>query len=300
MITSKDSYVSLGCVALLAFSASVAHALSYRLSSPKVQAGEHAILEVRLPVPPEQVNSEELEPPQVNDDLLTQAQGFQVLERDFRRDGNEWVWRYEITAYQPGKVTIPPIEIRSPGANFSTESVPLEIVTSRGEEDGNLRPEFGPIRRPFPWGSLVKWAFLLALLNAAVYFAKKHAHRLKLKRRPKPAPVAPPPTREDDLLWLRRQFARLKLELESVKDKGRIIDETTHVLREFYARRTNLPVEAWTTSEFRTKFGKDETAAKISPLFEVCDRYKFSGGAGDAFAIAKGTLEESERTLLAC
>lgn len=300
MIISKDWSAFLGGVALLACSACDASELSYRLSATKVQAGEHAVVEVRLPIPTSKLNLEEIPTPEVNDDLVTQSKTFQVIERDFKRENTDWVWRYEITAYQPGMITIPPIEIRSEGANYSTESMPLEIATSRGENDDALRPEFGPIKKPLPWALLIRWAFLIAIMNAAFYFLKKHFPRIVKK--PKLWSTTPTSItyKEDDKEWLKRELARLRTELEVAPDKGIVIDKITKVIREYYARRSQLPVESWTTQELKLRFPNETSLETISTLFEKCDHFKFGGRFGDAYRLAKNTLEESERTLLAC
>src|SRR5687767_9663373 len=110
MTICKGSFAFSSCVALLAFSRLAVGALEYKLSSPQIAPGEHASVEVRLKVRP-QPGGAEPEQPTIQDDLLTQSQDFQILEREFRRDGDEWVWHYEITAYKPGQVRLPPVEI---------------------------------------------------------------------------------------------------------------------------------------------------------------------------------------------
>lgn len=295
MSTCKSSFVFLSCVALLGFEHGVALALEYKLSAKSIKPGERATLEVRLPVRPEE-RGKEAEPPFINDDLLTQAPQVILLERDFYREEDEWVWHYEVTGYRPGRIAIPPVEIRMGGESLSTERVDIEIAEVRKEDDLELRPETGLLSPPIPWATWL-WRFALFAAAAAAFFFGDRYLKKRFKKKPvviEPRATAPVESPE---AWLRRQLQRIRHQMETQERKP-FVDELTHVLREYFAKRRSQAVEAWTTSEMRQRLGDDAGATALFPLFDECDRVKFTGRNEDDHLVARKTLEESEKNLL--
>lgn len=295
MITSKGWFATLSGAVLLTSSATLS-ALEYKLTPKAVPPGERASLEVRLPIP-EALRHSDAEPPLIQDDLLTQTRAFMILERDFRREGDEWVWHYEITAYKPGEITVPPAEIRLGSENFSTEATKLTIEGTRTEKDLELREDFDRLSHPIPWGKVALVLTAIAGLVGVAKLVEKYYRRFFPKKTATPAPALAKPT-ESDLAWLRRQLALVRARLEANGEAAQAVDSLTLILREYFARTTRLPVEAWTTTEFHRRFHENGAALKLLPCFEACDRFKFAADIEHGPAIARATLEESERTLI--
>ena len=268
--------------------------LQFQVIPPKIQPGEHATLELRLPLAPGE-ESAEADLPQVHDELLEAQPKLQVLERDFKKTDKEWIWRYELTTYAMGTLRVPPIEVRRKGENYSSESVSLEVFTGRGEKDLALRPEFGALSRPFPWSVIGIGLLVFGIGYGALTWFRKYKDRLLKKLKlPEIKPLAPPP--ESPEVWLRRELQRIK---ERVASKDyRVIDELSTVWRGYFARRAQAPVEAWTSFEMLARLSEDARTLAIFPLWVECDHYKFAGQVMDPANLANRSLEESERILL--
>jgi hypothetical protein len=330
MIISKGWFVILSSVALFAANAAFPESpapttaaapaatatsapsqphLSATLTNSSIQVGEKATLELRLHAEKETpVAASEGDPtaePAIHDDLLTQSPRFKVLGKDFKREGNDLVWHYDITSYQTGKLSVPPIAITIGAENYSSESLPLEITTGRKGGDEALRPEFGRIRPPLRWNLIFQGLLgILALIAAAWAYRKYiqprlHAWRRKIEAAPAPAVAGP---RESDEEWLRRKLGELKARLDEAplpQHLHLILDEFTGVLRQYFARRTRADVTAWTTPEFQKRLSTDPRATATSPVLRRCDEVKFSGRPIPVAPLLEECLRESERVLLA-
>ncbi len=296
MITSRNWSIIFTAGVLLGFSR-IGSALNYTLSTRTLRPGERVKVEVRLKT--EQPAGEDgLEPPEMKDDLLTQSKQLVLLDRDIRREGNEWVWHYEISAYSPGNVTIPPIEIRHGPQNYSTEALQVEVLTERSEKDEELRPEFGAVSPYLAWA---KW--LRRIL--ALFFVGGVAAYLLRRWKPRPIPLQPPLNvtlpEEDPRLWLQKQILALKNRLNDAAEpeQGVIVDDLTRIIREYFTRKWRLPATAWTSAELRDKFEGETLVTKIHPVFSRCDQYKFSGDRSiSAGPLASFAVLECEKILL--
>jgi hypothetical protein len=294
MITFNDWFTSFVVAALLACSGAVADGLTFRLTPDVVQPGERAVLEIRLPVSSGALAEER--PPVAQDDLLTQASQFQVLEKDQRLENNTWIWTFAITSYKVGQWNVPPIAIEDGPSRYSTESQTLKVASLRQEGDEQIREEFGP--EPIPW-QWRRWlvriglGLLVLIVAVAMYWGYRRIPKRKLK------PVAPPPAipEEDPMVWLKAQLTALRGKLK--EDATFVVDEWTTVLREYYERKLKKGVKSWTTTEFRDRLRQDEKAQALSPLFSQCDLFKFSSSVKhDVRDLARNCLEESERILI--
>jgi hypothetical protein len=297
MITSSAWSNILSVAALLVCNPSWAD-LTYSLKPEAVRAGERATLTIRLPqrdlMRPAGMDPEEA--PDAQDDYFMQAPGLMILDRDVKIEDGAYVWRYDVTGYQPGRVTLPPIAIKLGPQNFSTVSLSLEITTGRAAGDTALRAEFDELPYPFPWRTVIE----VALCAALGFWAYRRlrpwiARRWPRRERGESAPAEPP---EDDRDWLRRRFGEMRARWEKMEDPA-AVDELTATLRTYFARRTRLPVSALTTAEFRRQLAGDASAAEIVPIFSRCDRFKFAPDARPpAVQLAGACLAESERILL--
>jgi len=301
MIIYKDSSAFLSSAALLVSSlvCSMVFALKleYRIPSKVVRVGEHAVLEVLIPIPPGlDVKEGEVELPTVSDELLSDASDLIILNKQFQRERGSWIWRYELTAYAPGKYTIPPIQVRMGPNTFSTESQTLSITSLRREDDNEIRPELDRVTPPLPWK---KWLGYLALCLTGLCvgeYLRKQWQKWSRPKRSLPPPVILSP---NHLEWLKEQFARFRSELESKHYSPKIIDEITYTIREYLSRKTAYPVVAWTTLEFSYRgTSLIEGWDRLKAIFELTDPFKFSGRESAIYDLALLSLNEAEGVLL--
>jgi len=273
-------------------------ALRYQVTPEKIQPGEHATLEVKLRLAPGEAGAD-VPLPEVKDELWSSVPGLQIIERDFRKTDDDWIWRYEVTTYELGKLRLPPLEIRRKGENFSTEASIVEVATTRTDKDTALRPEFGTLSRPFRWGLLFWFLVFTAALAGIAWYVRKHWDRWRRQVK-LPIRLTPPPPVESPEAWLRRELQRIseRLGKPDVNDVTHIIDELGLAWRGYFARRSAVPAEAWTSFEMLTRLTSDPRAKSLYPLWIECDHYKFAGQVGDPKNLAKRSIEESERVLL--
>jgi hypothetical protein len=274
VITFKNWFIFSSSAALLVCNLIVAaeNPLHFSVTPDVIQMGERAIFEVRILA---DANSSPATPPEIHDDFLTQNKTIQILNKEFKTNGpGEYVWRYEITSYRVGTLSIPPVEIQYGPNSLSTERSNLEVTTSRSQTDETLREEFGKINAPIDWRKWAQWIFFSSL--AGILFAAALAFIPKPNfRKARPAFTAPAEKREDNSQWLRRQLNGLKIKLNETEVTDGVVDELTLILREYFEREGGIPGRMWTTREFGRYFAKNATTAALVPIFERCDRFKF-------------------------
>jgi hypothetical protein len=301
MTTYKDlSTFSVGVVLLASsfFSEGISAAsLDLTVQPASIQPGERALLEIRLKGEDAPTTADKLE---LFDDLLTQNKNILVLDRSEGFEEGGLVIRYQLTAYKPGTLSLPPIQLRYPGNTLSTQATPFQVATTRSEGDEELRPEYGELSLPFPWSALLRLVVFAALLYGLFYFVKEWLSRLpplNLRKKLKRSRAKP----EDPLRWLHAQIARLKKRLEEEEESDELIDDWSQVLREYYQRKTGLPVKAWTTGECETKLKSEPTVPPLLPYFRECDSFKFTASSlSSASELLVRCLTHTERAVLKC
>lgn len=274
-------------------------ALRYQVTPEKIQPGEHATLEVKLRLAPGE-SGQDVPLPEVKDELWNNVPGLQIIERDFRKTDDDWIWRYEVTTYELGKLRLPPLEIRRKGENFSTEATVVEVATTRTDKDLALRPDFGAVSRPFAWGTLFWCLVVMGIAGGVAYWARKNLDRWRRQIKI-PVRLTPPPPTETPEAWLRRELQRIRDHLSNPANEGTahdVIDELGLAWRGYFARRSAVPAEAWTSYEMLTRLASDPRAKTLYPVWIECDHYKFAGQVLDPKNLANRSLEESERVLL--
>ena len=292
MIIFKDWFIFLGGVGLLVCKGDVVQDRPiYEISPARIRPGEHATLTIKVRA------AEKAFVPKIQDDLLLGSKQIHILKKDEKPEGRFQAWQYQMTAYRPGYLLLPPLEIQVGPHSFSTEGISLEVISPRAPGDEELRPEYGPISFPWRWQTWAKAfmaaVFLLGLLTVLNRWVKRRRKQLPSEQLIPRAPV------EDDLVWLRKRLRLLQERLSKGDSDEALVDELTHTLKEYFARRWKAPVETWTTREFRTHFTQDKVATKLSAVFEDCDEYKFKQKTDtDARNLIRRCLNESE--LLLC
>lgn len=286
MTTYKDSSIFFVIVAALISKISTA-ALTFELKPQTIQPGQRATLRLELPEA-DLKNTGTSDPPTAMDDWLVEKQGILLLDRDYKKIGTSYVWEYQMTAYELGGYTIPPIEVRAGSTTFSTESATLIVTSTRAEGDQEIRPEFGRVSPPFPW---LQWLGRLLVLGLTFFGVVWLLKKIKeWGARPVPAPRV---SHED---WLRGRLANLREKLASQQSADAVLDEIVFVAKEYVRRTSKRPATAWTTKEFENRI--TEESRKLVVVWEQCDAARFGRTRGDLHPLAAQCISTTERTLL--
>jgi len=286
MITFKGSFTFSVAVALLACSAGLGAAgpappeteFSFKLDPASVEPGQRAVLEIRLPfsvLGVEDWDDESDSTPEAKDDLLTASRGFEVLERDYRRDGNTFVWRYQIAAYRAGSYLVPPVEIKAGPNTFSSIVSILSVKSTRGQGDIEVREGYGVLSPPWRW-KLWLGILLAALAMGAAGTTLWRWLAVRLRRHAPPQPQAAASLPEEDPRdWLRREIQRIHTEREEGAPADQTLDRLTTAVREYFSRWLRLPAFAWTTPELHRRLAHDEEVRQVLPVLDQCDECRF-------------------------
>ncbi len=295
MIISKDSLISFVVVALLACNGVLASTLRFALEPNQLLTGQRTTLVLRIPV--EGLPDLTVNPPVVHDELLTKAESLRIADQDYTREGNELVWTYHLVPTKLGTVTVPPIEIQIGTQSFSSESVTLTIASTRKDGDEELRPDFGPESFPMRWGPWIKLVLLLLLLvGGGLASYRWWLHRMVKIPKAEPKLMAP---EESPLEWFQKRILEIRRALENSQNGEVTIDELTSAIRQFFEKASRNPVETWTTTEFRTRFSRDELAQQITLVLNRCDAWKFGRESDiEVKDMAYYCLSETEKILL--
>ncbi len=280
--------------------------LTSTVTKRAIELGERTHVEFHLPISALGLAKydDESELPVLNDDLIMDSKNILVLERDFTREKDTLIWRFDITSYKKGKAIVPPVEIRFGPHTFSSEAVPLEVVSTRTVEDKALRPDFGASSYPVDWAFWIKLSLFAILAATVAYYLRKYPGWRGWLVRLKQRATMPKIVEEAPESWLRRELMRLKSRLtETGEGRLPLVDDFTRTLRGFFRRKTAKPAESWTTSELKTKLPVGTLPAEIIPLLSRADSWKFSGanstdGSDAKNDIVKPGIETSERALL--
>lgn len=271
--------------------------LVFQLDPQKITPGQRARLTVALPLASVGLADvdEETQLPTLRDDLLLETDDIQVLERDFRRERDNLIWTFDVTAHKDGKYNLPPLEVRSGGQTFSTEAVPLTVKSNRPPGDEALRPDFESVRKPWNWLRLL---LILAVALVAGFAWKKSTHQRRLASRlfarawhrlrrwlEAPAP-------ESVLRW---ELAGCRSALAAGHPPEAVLDRATRAVREYLAHRRENAANAWTTDELRANAML--SSAFLERTFIEADVAKFAGGPADARRIVEDVLAAATAAL---
>lgn len=300
MTTSKGWFTFSVCALVLAPSALLGTTFQFQVTPESVLPGNRARLEIRLGFSPEDLARNGENTPVMRDEMLTSTERFVLLDHGMHKDKDAWVWSYEMTQYQPGTFTIPPVEIAWGAETFSTESKEVTVTGSRAEGDSELRSEFGALPIPLRIFYWLKWVLLAMGLGFATRYAyrKFPRHWLKKKHFVPPSPTIPEENATD---WLRRQLARLREEVRIANPGDGLVDDLALVLRTYFEKATRKPARRWTTTELETHLPSELFAEPVKKVFEDCDRFRFSGKQfAPLIEFVTQKLDIAERSLLPC
>lgn len=288
MITCKGWCITFAFAAALACNADSAAKIELQLSAKQITPGERAKLEVRFQADGDFKNST----PQISDALLTNHPNLKILGQSERAENGAYIWTYEITAYAPGELRIPPLEVQWQAVSLSTEATPLSVQSARSETDFEMRPDAPALALPLRW----TWIFLgvLAFLASGtlVYLYSK------LKRKPRPSPTAEPAalTEEDPKEWVRKELLAFRSRWTQNPNPQQLT-ELHQLLRRYLTRRIGKPVESWTPTELRRRGARSPDVQNLVPIIEDYDEARFRPDQHDLSELVGPFLDRSEKTL---
>lgn len=297
MIISKELFIFLGSVLLLANNA-FAERIETNLSPLQIELGQRAFFDVKFISDPSDKTHENMSEISLSDEFLLQHKKIKVLDKKIIKDEGFPIVRYEITAYSPEELRIPPIQIKWAGEQLSTESTPLLIKSSRLESDTEIREAFQEVSKPFPlWRILrlvalalftyfVCWIFWPYLLKIPGLFPTV---RFPLKKEKE----------EDPLDWLKRELEALKKKRAQWNESQELIDDWFHIVKTYFAKKEKKTVRSWTTKEFKNHLNQNQKAAEVIPLLQACDQFKFSKDRHSTVStLMEKWILETERILI--
>ena len=272
---------------------------TYSLTPSTIQPGNHAVLRLSVPIEPQE-NEGSIT---VNDALLFESPELIVLEKTSERTDCCLTISYDLTGYKSKSYLLPPIEIKTHGNSFSTETKTLAIASLRPEEDNEIRESFGALTPPFPfrkWGKIVGLLLILTFLLVTLPNKLKLLYRKRPLYQTKKVPTIPT---EDPLLWLKKQIHQLKLKHKQDPFNDLLIDEWSRIIRGYVGRVSAVPALTWTTRELKIFFSTSVPILKMIPSLESSDQFKFQTEirTEDSVTLLIGKyIQETEKHLLLC
>jgi len=299
MTIFKEWFVILNLVGLFSGTLFASEQFTYSLTPSTIQPGNHAVLRLSVPIEPQE-NEGSIT---VNDALLFESPELIVLEKTSERTDCCLTISYDLTGYKSKSYLLPPIEIKTHGNSFSTETKTLAIASLRPEEDNEIRESFGALTPPFAFR---KWGKIVGLILILTFLLVTLPKKLKLlyKKRPlyqtKKVPTIPT---EDPLLWLKKQIHQLKLKHKQDPFNDLLIDEWSRIIRGYVGRVSAVPALTWTTRELKIGVSTSVPILKMIPSLESSDQFKFQTEirTEDSVTLLIGKyIQETEKHLLLC
>lgn len=304
MIIYKEWFVILSLVERVIGSATLNTQFSYQLNPSIIQPGEHTVLELRVPLEPQ----EDENSVQIFDELLMQNKSITLIQKSVEMSKSTLKIKYELTGYKDSETTIPPISIKKIDNTYSSEGQKLKIKALRAEDDTELRPGFKEVTPPLPlwkWTKTILFFFALALIGYLVYRKLKTLRPKHFKLRiPMPKARVTP---FDYNAWLKAQLQELKSKIERDGAQIHFVDHWTDLVRKYYSHTSPLPTRSFTTRELKSYSQSIPAINELIPYFENCDSLKFNG-QGNNQSNANATLRDfllscitaTERGILKC
>lgn len=251
------------------FKAHSAYSFSYALDKNHVQVGEAASLRILVPL------SKEAERPGVFDELLSQHKKLKILEQQVQRvpEGHQLI--FEITAYEPNEYLIPPIQIKIGSDTFSTEALPLTVTTTRQKDDIDIRPEFEPLQKPFPWRKVYAGAMWFLVTGVFVWWLRWALTKISMRKVIHFFKGLSLPKYESRRAWLKCEIKRLKTRLASDAAPNDVLDDAFFTLKKYFEKSFSKPVPAWTQKELQLRLQETLSKRKLSSICIEIDRLQY-------------------------
>jgi hypothetical protein len=267
----------------LAFS----QALELRTDKTEIQPGERLSLTISLPVPDSDQKAQFSDPPELDDRLL-ESTHWKVLTRQHLKENGRLKWNFELTHYEPGVQSFPPLSIRVGPVTYSSERALFTISSTRNAEDNELRDGFGEIQIPIHW----KRGFLLGLAGAAAVSLLVMASRL-LRQKQQVAPDEKISPEE----WIRKEVKRLKSECAS-SNTHPCVDDITGVILEYCARVGSTRTVCWTSRELFRRLARYPEIQGLKGVVSKCDDFRYKPVKANERALVSDSLNELDRKFI--
>lgn len=220
---------------------------SFELTKPKIQIGESTLLKIHVP------HHADSQRPIIFDDLLTQNKNLKLLEHQIVKTDSEYEISFELTAHSAKKLSIPPVQIQLGPNTFSTETLALEVWSSRDENDSEIRAEFDPLQLPIPWKKLFSY-FIWSISGLCVlWIIRRTLSRIPWQQLPLKLKTLKIPNLESNRTWLKRQLKRIRSERQQQANPLILVDDLSYVLKKFLGRQSHTPALSWTAEELATR-----------------------------------------------
>ncbi|NBX93692.1 MAG: hypothetical protein EB078_04275 [Proteobacteria bacterium] len=288
MTIFKDWFIFLGSA--ITILCNIALPFTYELDKPTIKIGETTTLTVRLPL------AKDGSVPQLFEDLVVDHPDLKLLERNYHVDSNTHIWTYEFTAYQPGTFTIPPLQIKSSSDTFSTVAKTVSVISTRSENDMEIRAEFPRLVSPLPWRKLLTGLYWVLGLLATAWIIQWSFKQIQWARLRQLSLSFTLPNLTSDRQWLRKEIQRFRKQLLEGRNQAELIDEITYTLKVFFERKTHQPSPSLTTQELKKRINPRYHTSEIHASLLKTDAVKFQHTPHSA--LAEELLNTIERELL--
>lgn len=224
-----------------------AWSFSFELTKPKIQIGEPTLLKIHLP------HKGNVQRPIIFDDLLTKNKNLKLLEHQIVKTDSEYEISFELTAHSAKKLSIPPIQIQLGPDTFSTETLALDVWSSRDANDSEIRAEFEPLQLPIPWKKLFSY-FVWSISGLCVLWTiRRTLSRIPWKQLQLKLNALKTPNLESNRMWLKRQLKRIRSERQKQANPLMLADDLSFVLKKFLERQTHTPALSLTAEELAAR-----------------------------------------------
>ncbi len=271
---------------------------NYSLLPSTIQPGNHAVLRITIPLEKEEDETSVT----VNDSLLFESKELHILEKSLERTACCLEIKYELTGYKSNEYVLPPLELKTRGNSFSTETKTLIVQSHRSPEDNELRESFTLLHPPIPYYKWLKRILMALFLISSLLFIFK-----KLKSRPKARKarpiIVPPMPKEEPLVWLKKQIQLLKLKLKEDPTNPLLVDDWSQMIRGYVERLDSVPALCWTTRELKKCLTHKPQLNKMIPCLETSDNFKFQPEVKSkkpSSSLVEHFIKETETHLILC
>lgn len=246
-----------------------AWSFSFELTKPKIQVGEPTFLKIHLP------HHGTSQRPIIFDELLTQNKTLKILEHQIVKTESEYEISFELTAHSSKKLSIPPIQIQLGPETFSTETLPLEVWSSREASDSEIRAEFEPLQLPIQWKKLFGY-FIWSISGLCfLWLFRRTVSRIPWSRLSLKLLSLKIPNLESNRMWLKKQLKRIRMERQKRTNPLVVLDDLSFVLKTFLERQTHNPALSWTAEEIVTRLPQMTARTDKSSVLAHIDSVKY-------------------------
>ena len=266
MITYRDWFIFLAGARILLAEPAV---FSFRLDKSQIQVGETATLTLQIP------HLNRSDRPIVNDELYNAHPSLKPLATTLQKDNLYFNLTFEFTAYKANDYRIPPIQVKWGPDSYSSEALPLSVITTRKSEDSEIRPDFSSLPMPFPWSKAYRVLIGTLSLGIVFWLVRRLIQKAPWKALFRFYNHLKIPSFETDRAWLKKELRRIQNQISLVPDYPQAVDDVFQTLTLFLKRKTGSPVPAWTSTEIRNQVPQKLLKKEVLSLFHTTDLFRY-------------------------